>query len=413
MPYPPITARQRQLVLLAAILGWMFDGLEMGIFPLIARPALQQMQGSMPDEIFVGHWMGIITALFLLGAAAGGVVFGWLGDRIGRVKSLSASILTYSLCTGLVYFVQTPAQLGALRFIAALGMGGEWALGVALVMEIWTGASRPVLAGVIGAAGNAGFLLSSLVGLTASVTITSWRWVALVGAAPALLTFFIRLCVPESPSWQHATAGAPAQPLREIFSATLWRRTVVATMLCGITLLVTWGLVQWLPSWADSLTKGAVQTAKAWTQFWSALGAMVGCVFGAWLAEICGRRWAYFLLCASSLGTCLAFFSFENHYGAVFLSYTFLVGGLTASFYGLIPLYLPELFPTRARATAQGLCYNAGRVLAAGGALQMGALMKYFQGDYAQAGEVISLIYLLGMVVIWFAPETKGKPLPE
>src|SRR5712671_3455403 len=108
MAIPTITPRQRQLVLLAAILGWMFDGLEMGIFPLVARPALQQMQGSVPDDVFVGHWMGIITALFLLGAALGGVVFGWLGDRIGRVRAMGWSILTYSLVTGLGYFAQTP-----------------------------------------------------------------------------------------------------------------------------------------------------------------------------------------------------------------------------------------------------------------------------------------------------------------
>jgi len=135
MTAPVFTSAQRRLVLFAALLGWMFDGLEMGIFPLIARPALQQMHGlGTMDESFVVHWMGIITALFLLGAAAGGLAFGWLGDRVGRVRALSASILTYSLFTGLVYWAHTPAQLGALRFIAALGMGGEWALGVALVM---------------------------------------------------------------------------------------------------------------------------------------------------------------------------------------------------------------------------------------------------------------------------------------
>ncbi len=413
MRAPAITPLQRQLALLAAILGWMFDGLEMGIFPLIARPALQQMQGTVTDDAYVGHWMGIITALFLLGAAAGGVLFGWLGDRIGRIHALCGSILIYSVFTGLVYFAQTPAQLGGLRFVAALGMGGEWSLGVALVMEIWTGASRPLLAGVIGAAGNAGFLLSSLVGLMANVTTSSWRWVALVGAAPALLTFFIRLWVPESPSWQESTAQAKAAPLTEIFSPTLWKRTVVATALCGITLLVTWGLVQWLPSWADKLTNGEIHSAKAWTQFWSAFGAIVGCLFGAWLGKVCGRRLAYFLLCVASLTACQLMFNFESQYGTAFLAFTFLVGGLTAAFYGLIPLYLPELFPTRARATAQGLAYNAGRVLAAGGALQMGALMGYFHGDYARAGAVISLIYVAGLIVIWFAPETKGQPLPE
>src|SRR6185436_6893713 len=149
-------ARGQWMVLLAAFLGWMFDGLEMGIFPLVARPALQEMQAAVGilDEQFVQTWMGRITALFLLGAACGGLIFGWLGDRIGRVRAMTLSILTYSLFTGLGYFAQTPHQLGFFRFVAALGMGGEWSLGVALVMECWPGRLRPLLAGAIGAASN-------------------------------------------------------------------------------------------------------------------------------------------------------------------------------------------------------------------------------------------------------------------
>src|SRR5437867_7916406 len=138
------STKGKWLVLTAAFLGWMFDGMEMGIFPLVARPALQQMQllSSILDEKFVQRWMGIVTALFLLGAACGGLVFGWLGDRVGRVKAISSSILCYSLFTGMCYFAAQPWQLGLFRFIAALGMGGEWALGVALVMEIWPESKR-------------------------------------------------------------------------------------------------------------------------------------------------------------------------------------------------------------------------------------------------------------------------------
>src|SRR5262245_28096832 len=133
------------MALAAAFLGWMFDGMEMGIFPLVARPALQEMQAGagVLGEQFVQSWMGRITALFLLGAAGGGLAFGWLGDRIGRVRAMSLSILAYSLFTGLAYFAAQPWQLGAFRFIAALGMGGEWSLGVALVMESWPAHRRP------------------------------------------------------------------------------------------------------------------------------------------------------------------------------------------------------------------------------------------------------------------------------
>jgi MFS transporter, SHS family, sialic acid transporter len=407
--------RRRWLTLAAALLGWMFDGMEMGLFPLIARPALQQMQATreIVSDAFVGQWMGIITALFLFGAACGGAVFGWLGDRLGRMRALSLSILTYSLCTGLVYFVETPFQLGVLRFVAALGMGGEWALGIALVMEVWPEKHRARLAGLIGAVGNLGFLVIAVIGWSVHVTVESWRWVALVGATPALLTFFVRLFVPESEKWQHATATEPTHPVREIFMGGFHWRILVMTVLASVVLIGTWGSVQWLPLWADQLTGGTVPQAKAITQALSAIGAILGCFLGAWMGGHFGRRWAYTLLCVISLGSCAYLFRGVHEYGTVFLVLTFIVGGITAAFYGWFPLYLPELFPTRVRATAQGTAFNGGRIMAAVAAMQAGALMQTFEGSYAKAGAVVTLIYLVGMVAIWFAPETRGKPLPE
>src|SRR5512143_3889062 len=163
------------LVLAAAFLGWMFDGLEMGMFPVVARPALQTLLGTTADQQ-VGPWMGYITALFLLGAASGGLVFGWLGDKVGRVRAMTASILTYSLFTGTCAFAGAAWQLGLFRFIAALGMGGEWSLGVALVMECWPEHKRPLLAGVIGAASNVGYTLIGLITWVVPVRPDSWRW---------------------------------------------------------------------------------------------------------------------------------------------------------------------------------------------------------------------------------------------
>jgi MFS family permease len=403
-------------VLIAALLGWMFDGLEMGLFPLIARPALQEMQavagGALSDK-FVGYWMGIVTAAFLLGAAAGGIAFGWLGDRIGRVRAMSLSILCYSLFTGFVYFAQSPWQLAGLRFVAALGMGGEWALGVALVMEVWPERFRPMLAGFIGMASNIGFALIACVGLFAAVTRDSWRWVALVGAAPAVLTLFILWFVPESERWQAAAKATPTKPLREALTPPLLWTTLLAALLTSVVLIATWGSVQWLPLWADQLTQGTLPKAKAYTQLLSAVGAIVGAWIGGWVGGLVPRRVGYFLLCMISLITCAVLFRGVDHYGTTFLVMTFLAGGASAAFYGWLPLYLPELFPTRVRATAQGFAYNAGRVFAAVGAVQMGALMQTFDGSYAKAGAVITLVYVVGMALIWIAPETKGKPLPE
>ncbi len=417
-PNAPPDKKRLYAVLAAAFLGWMFDGMEMGLFPLIARPALLEMQtahGLTMNDAFVAKWMGYATAAFLLGAAGGGVLFGWLGDKIGRVKAMAASILVYSLFTGLIYFAQEPWHLCAARFVAALGMGGEWSLGIALVMEVWPAKHRPLMAGVIGAAANVGFALIAVFAIFFKVTVDSWRWVALIGAAPALLTFGFRLFVPESEKWQASVKAdtAKVDPLKEVFGPKLWKTTLIATALSSVALIGTWGSVQWLPLWADKMAGAANPAAKGWTGLASGFGAVLGCLLGAYIGRFITRRLAYFLMCSGSLVACAVLFRGFDSYGPAFLGMTFMVGALTASFYGWLPLYLPELFPTRVRATGQGLAFNAGRILAAVGALQMGALMQTFDGSYAKAGAIITLVYVAGLFLIWLAPETKDKPLPE
>jgi SHS family sialic acid transporter-like MFS transporter len=417
-PSSPVTRSKPGLTLLAAFLGWMFDGMEMGIFPLVAGPALREMGTAtgLADknlEVYVSGWMATVTALFLLGAAFGGVVFGWLGDRIGRVRSMTWSILFYSGFTGLCYFATDPLQLTVLRFLAALGMGGEWSLGVALVMESWPEKRRPILAGAIGAAANVGYLIIAVLGIYFPITDASWRWVMLVGAAPAALTFLIRLFVPESEKWAASVKTATVSPIREIFSPALRKRTFLAIVFASIALIVTWGIVQWIPLWADQMVGQKDPVRKATIQLCSAGGAVLGSLVAPIIGGILGRRLTYFLLCASSIAVCEWLFLGVHGFGTLFLFVTFLVGACTAAFYGWLPLYLPELFPTRVRATGQGLAFNAGRILAAIGVLQMPNLMAAFDGSYPKAGATLTLAYLIGMVVIWLAPETKNRPLPD
>jgi MFS family permease len=212
----------------------MFDGMEMGLFPLVGKDALRDLLGGSPSQSDLDLWYAVVLAGFLIGAATGGVVFGWLGDKIGRVRAMTASVLLYSLCSGLSAASSTPAELTVLRFLGALGMGGEWALGVALVMELWPNASRAALAGWIGAFGNLGYTVCGLIalGLTrvasadladsltsvgipdkwanALTTNRNWRLLMLVGAVPALLTLFIRLFVPESEKWEKEKAAGRA-----------------------------------------------------------------------------------------------------------------------------------------------------------------------------------------------------------
>ncbi len=234
----PVRGSGPWLVLLAAFLGWMFDGLELGLFPLTARPALKEMLSRTlsPQQVadHIGAWMGYIGAGTLVGAAIGGVLFGSLGDRIGRVSTLAWTVLTYSLFSGVCALATHPWHLLVLRFLSSLGMGGEWALGVALVMEVWPSRWRPVLASAIGAASNIGFLTIALLGLALGRTLaqvgsflgflhlpppwtqallanSGWRALYLMGALPAILTFFVRVFVPESRKWKHAAATRPAR----------------------------------------------------------------------------------------------------------------------------------------------------------------------------------------------------------
>lgn len=398
----------KMLVLLAAFLGWMFDGLEMGIFPQIARAALSKLVVNATEDR-IKQWHQIIDALFLFGAALGGLVFGWLGDKIGRVKAMSMSILVYSGFTGALFFSQAAWHIGALRFMAAIGMGGEWALGVALVMEVWDAKYRPFLAGLIGAASNVGFVLVGLVGYIFKVDSNNWKYVAVIGAAPALLTFIIQIFVPESHKWQETQKKAPSRPLRELFSdSRLTWVTILAIAFASVSLLGTWGAVQKIPAWVGKMPNAKASSPGA-SQMLSGLGAIVGCLIAPALAAALSRRIAYFLLCLVSLVSCQLIFRSFNDYTWGFLGMTFLVGGASAAFYGWLPLYLPELFPTRVRATAQGIAFNFGRIAAGVGAIWGGTI----GGSYAKMGSVVSFIYLVGMVIIWLAPETKGKPLPE
>ena len=497
MPDPQSTIRNPQpssagpsLALAAALLGWLFDGAEMGVFSLVGRPALRELLVD-ADEARVKLWFGVITAGFLVGAATGGVLFGWLGDRLGRVKAMSLSVLVYALFTGMCGLARTAEELAALRFIAALGMGGEWSLGVALVMEVWPNERRAFLAGLIGAAANVGYLLVAVIGLmllqvvaefsallasvgmpdnwiTALTANQGWRLMMVLGTAPAALTFLIRLFVPESEKWQAEQNrgassnwvtrdlwGVAAGGLSGVGIIVLWaapelpmavriagtplllavaafgytlpavrylrrasnepaaptvRRMLLAAGLAGVALLGTWASLQWAPTWADQLTGGKQPEAKAWTQIWSSNGAILGTILAALLGDWIGRRKAYALMCVASFGSILLLYQGNTAYGPGLLASVFVAAFCTASFYGWLPLYLPELFRTGVRATGQGFGFNFGRILAAVGALQTGTL---FQGGYPPACSLMSLIYIVGLVLIRFAPETRGQPLPE
>jgi MFS transporter, SHS family, sialic acid transporter len=519
--------RGKWMALTAALLGWLFDGFEMGMFPLVGQKALVEL---LPSQSAAERtvWFGVIMAVFLIGAATGGVVFGWLGDRVGRVRAMALSIFTYAIFTGLCGFATHAWHIAVLRFIASLGMGGEWALGVALVTEMWPDRSRALLAGLIGAAANVGYLVVGLIslGLVSFIegfgrlllnvgasqelveTLVSgdgWRLMMIVGAVPSILVFFIRLFVPESHKWEAerdrgATShwatrdllgvligaigagavvvmwspgfrylanlivsdegelggfGSVVNIVRGVLSvlgiaAALLgfmypvvrylgraeeagaldegdrgrcvRRLLFGACLAGVALLGTWGSLQWAPKWSIALSENTLK-AKEYTQISMAAGAILGTLAAALMGGWIGRRITYALLCVASFVSLIYLYQGNDVYGPKFLISAFVAGGITAAFYGWFPLYLPELFPTSIRATSQGFAFNFGRVISAVGTLQTAAITSYFAvgvaperveiDAVAKAAATLAAIYLVGVVIIWFGPETKGKPLPE
>jgi MFS family permease len=416
---PGLSAAARRLVLAAAFSGWLCAGLEMGLVPLASRPAIRDLlfaghaELSPAEEALAGAWFARYLAAFLLGAACGGLVFGRLGDRAGRVRAMGLSILCYSVMTGLGWFVRDPDQLLVLRFLAGLGIGGMWPAGVALVAEAWPDTSRPLNAGLIGTAANVGILCMALAGAVVKVTPESWRWAHLVGGAPALLGVLVLLVVPESPRWlavrsRAKPAGRWADALA-VFRPPLLSRTVIGILLGAVPLLGTWGSGKWLLPWADA-TPGA---DAASTQALWAFGAALGSAGGGWLADRLGRRLTYFLVSLVTLGLNLWIYRCLTPTDAAFLPAVFLLGLIGTIFFGWLPLYLPELFPTGVRATGTGIAYNFGRFASAAGVLGAGALMAFYEGDYARVGQTTACVYGLGMLIILLAPDTSKGPLPD
>lgn len=413
---PTVTTAGRYTAVTVAFLGWMCAGVQMGTLPIASLSISQDLMGAAFTPAVAAKWFGYFTAALSLGAACGGIFLGWLGDRIGRARAMAISILCYTCFAGAASFATSQEQLLVLRFLAGLGIGGMWPNGVSLVAEIWPDVSRPVLAGVMGTSANCGMLLISLVGKTWKITPDSWRWLLLVSAAPALVGLAALWIVPESPKWL-ATRGSPAHktdtPMRELFQAPLLRVTLVGIALASIPLVAAWSAGRWLTPWADSVAGAAHPGYKADTQAVWAFGAAIGSFFGGQIASRFGRRLTYFLISlGSALLTC-GIFLFLKPLQPAFLPLVFIQGLVATLFFGWLPLCLPELFPTRVRATGAGLSYNFGRFLVAGAVLAAGALTHFFGGDYAKAGAIMGLIYGLGMFAIWFTPDTTGKKLAD
>lgn len=427
----PLSSRARYAVLFVAFSALLFDGMELGLMPIAAGSVAKSFLGDAFTKELGGIWFAKLNASLLLGAAVGGIWMGSLGDKIGRTRALGLGVLFYSIFCGLGYFATSLNQMLVLRFLVGLGVGGVWPNGVALVSECWPKVSRPIVAGIMGAGLNFGIFILSRLTAYFHITPESWRWVFAICGAPALLGIIILWFIPESPTWLAArnrrTADGPRpqrsateenaeskiSPLRELFRPPLLKTIVVGIALGSIPLVGAWAASKWIFPWAELIAGNENPDYKSTAQAWWSVGAVLGSFFGAQLASLIGRRLAYFLISLGSTVITCGLFLFTKPLQPIFLPLLFAQGFIATLFFGWLPLYLPELFPTRVRATGSGIAYNVGRFATAAGLFFAGTLVNFFGGDYSRVGAVMALIYALGMIVIWFAPDTTNKSLEE
>lgn len=407
-----------------------------GSAPLNSEEEQELKRGN----VLVGQWVSWMKCAFLFGAAFGGLFFGGLGDRFGRTKGMGLAILTYSLMAGISAFAASPEQLLVCWFVACMGVGGMWPNGVALVAEAWSSLSRTAAAGIIGAAANIGIYgMSSLMTLHPPVPsgtgqtmpqvfqnflttqtpapTADWPWVMMVALAPALLGLFSLIAVPESPLWlasrgKTSEKATGATRTREIFQPPYLSITLIGIAVATVPIFGGWGSADWMVQWADR-AGGSNPALKAEVNQARAVTGVIGSLLGGWIASVCGRKATYFFTSLAALLVAQYTFWMVVPTDPGFLWWVRALGLFSGIYFGWLPFCLPELFPTRARSAGAGVSFNFGRILTGIAVLATGALMSFFSGDYAQIGRATSLIFAVGLFVIWLAPDTSRKQLAD
>ena len=383
---------------IAAWLGWLFDGLDMHLYTLVAAPfVMVLLHATSTADPMVREKSSWIQAAFLVGWALGGAFFGRLGDKLGRSRALSLTILTYAAFTGLSFVAQAWWQLLIFRFVAALGIGGEWAVGSSLLSETWPRKWRPWISAVLQAGVNIGILGACLaVYLLASLPT---RTVFLVGIVPALLVFWIRRNVPEPEEWRTARSrareGGPG--IADLFRGDVLPITLKTVGVCALSLTAWWAFMFWHPQHLRNLPELAGWdradrerlVSKAFFIF--IFASLVGNFVAGGLAKLMGYRRAIAAMCFGLALSIVGSFGVPRGYLSL-VYFWFPLAGLFGGVFGLFTMYMPPLFPTLLRTTGAGFCYNIGRIAAAAGTVVFGL--------FAQVGSFrFALLYASALLV--------------
>jgi MFS family permease len=427
--------RTQWKALVASNLGWTFDGFEVFALILTVGVALHQLLD--PSQYpFIPAYAGAIIAITVFGWGLGGLLGGVLADYLGRKRSMTLTILAYSLLTGLSAFAWDWLSFAVLRFLVGLAIGSEWATGASITAELWPAKAR----GKGGAFLQAGYPIGSILASGVWLAIGSsgpgaWRYMYLIGVLPALVVFWIRRNIPESPRWEEshrrrraaydlrrqgaALDGENAALVRftlvDMFAEPAVRMRLFLTFVMSLSVTIGyWGVSTFVPAYVGSVATAAglpAQRYAALVGLIQNLGALIGFASFGFLADAFGRKPTtilYYVMCLILTPVVYLWVKDIHLLLLAFAVYGFFIQGC----FSWTPIWLPELFPTRMRATAAGFIFNAPRLISAIAPLAAGTIIVGL-GGYGRAATIIGMFYILGLIAVPFLPETRGKPLPE
>ncbi|MSU50418.1 MAG: MFS transporter [Opitutus sp.] len=428
-------------VFAVASLAWLFDCMDQQFFNLGRDAAMEQL---LPDKAKATEYGPYTTSVFLLGWAAGGLLFGALGDRFGRAKILTFSVLLYSVFTGLSALSTGFFDFCVYRFITGMGVGGVFGLAVALVADTVPDHTRAPALGLLQSLSSLGNISAGLIGMGIGLLaahqllpmgLKTWQAMFLVGAAPAFLCVFILAKLKEPKRWVDARAAGKITGVKfGSYSALLthprWKKHAWAGLvMCSAGIIGLWGIGNFHPKIVRSIVEThlaaqnlSVEALNSEKAFWSSMGLLmqnIGAFFGmtvmAKIAQVKGRKIAFAIAISLSFLSTVLVFKFLHEFSQIFWMIP-LMGFGQIGVFAVYAIYLPELFPTSLRATGTSFCYNVGRVLAATAPFTVGQITKSLGGNlegFRTAGLWVSLVLLLGLMVLPMLPETKDQPLPE